>query len=171
MCDVMTGLAVVGAFMQYRQGQAQAAAVNMEAQNNRKIAEFNAKQNEIAADDAVQRGAQSSANIRENYKRTNATVRARLGSAGLYADAGSGLDIQGQNAQVGEYNAMSAMIDGQREAAGYTNQAMSDRFAGDVGVQNARYKSKVIKQQGLLDASGTLITGVGKLGVNKGWWK
>ena len=171
MCDVMVALTVASAAMQYQQSRAQAAAIKQEAANNKNIMEFNARQQDIAADDAVQRGAQNSANIRENYKRTNATARARLGSAGLIADAGSGFDIQGQNAQTGEYNAMSAMIDAEREAAGFKNQATSDRFAGDVGVSNASYTSKITRQQGLLDAGTTLVTGVGKRGIQKGWWK
>ena len=168
---VMLGLSAVSAFMQYQQGQAQAKAVKMEAANNQKIAEFNAQQQDIAAKDAVARGAQNSAIVRENYKKANATARARGASAGLMTESGTFADLQSQNAQYGEYNALTVMNDAEREALGYKNQAMSDRFSGQVGVNNAAYQSSVMKRQGLLDATGTLVTGVGNYGSSKGWWK
>src|SRR5690606_16701816 len=109
MCHpaVMLGLTAVGAFMQYRQGQAQAAAIKQEAANNQRIMEFNAQQNDIAATQAIRKGAQDAGVIRENVRRANAAAIARMSSAGLDADVGTPATLIDQNVQMGETNAMT----------------------------------------------------------------
>lgn len=172
MCNptLMLISGIGSAFMQYQQGQAQSAAMQMEAENNRRIMEFNAKQNEISATQAIRKGAQDAGVIRENARRSNATARARLSSAGLDADVGTPATLIDQNVQMGETNAMTAMRDAELEAMGFKNTATGQRFQGEVGVSNAKYSSRIARQKGLLDASGTLITAGGNYGKSKGWF-
>jgi len=167
----MLGLSAVGAFMQYQQGKAEGEAIKMEAQNNQRISEFNAQQKDVAATQSIRKGAQDASVVRENVRRSNATARARLSSAGLDADVGTPASLIDQNVQTGEVNAMTVMRDAELEAMGFKNAAIGDRFQGEVGVQNARYSAKVAKQKGLLNAAGTLVTGVGNYGTSQGWFK
>lgn len=172
MCDPTAMAVAFGAqaFMQYQQGQAQAAAIKMEGENNRRIAEFNAQQQEVAATETIRKGAQDAGVIRQNVRKANATATARLSSAGLDADVGTPATLLNQNVQTGEANAMSAMRDAQLEAMGYNNNAMSQRFQGDIGVQNASMAARNAKQKGLFDAAGTLVSGTAWYGGQQGWW-
>jgi hypothetical protein len=144
-----------------------------EGQNQKNIAEYNAKVQDnnatlakAASDDAIQRGAQDSAQIRENVKRINARARANLGSTGFLADTGSNLDLLVQNAGTGEYNALTAMNDAERESYGYRIDeanaragAQNQRLQGQAALDNARYGARLTRRKGLLSAAGTLVTG------------
>lgn len=170
MCDpvTMAVMAVGTAYMQMQQGKAEAAAIKQEAANNQNIANFNAQQNEVAATQSVRKGAQDASVIRENVRRANATGRARFSSAGLDADVGTPASLIDQNVQTGEYNAMNVARDAELEAMGFKNAAIGQRFEGEVGVSNARFKAKNAKRNGLMNAAGTLITGAANYGQSTG---
>ncbi len=175
MCHPAVAIAatVFSAYQQYTGAQAQAKAAVATANNNRAIAEYNAKLSEVnasremeAARDAKQRGAGDAATMRQNALKANARARAVSASKGLLADTGSNLDILKQNAQMGELNALTIQNNAEREAYGhlmkkqdYESEAASLRFSGDVGVANARYNAGVTKRAGLMNAGTTLVTG------------
>lgn len=177
MCDVTLALAIGGtlfsAYSQMQQANSAAAAAEQQASNNRNIAEYNAKVAETNADiekknanDAMQRGASDAAVQRENSRKANATARASAASTGLLADSGTVGELQSQNVVYGEMNALTAMNNAERDAYGYNmkaydylNEATNLRYQGDVGVSNAGYEASVTRQNGLLSAASTLVSG------------
>lgn len=177
------------AYQQYSQGQAQARATQQAAANNAQIAEYNAQVNEQnakiqedAAKDAIKRGAHDAATIRENTRKANAMGRASMGSSGLLSDTGNNADLLGDNIDAGYLNALTTMNNAQREAHGYNvnamnarSQATGTRFEAQVGLNNAAYQSKIQKNNGLLSAGGTLLSGgvaFGQAGgFSKSTWK
>ena len=162
MCDPVTLLIASTAFQAIgtiSQANSQAAAVKQNAENQRAVNEYNARQYDIASQDARQRGANDAATIRENAKRTNAELRARAGSSGFLAEGGSYGDIQDQNAQVGAFDSLQAMNNAEREAYGYEAEATGLRWQGDLAVKDAKRQASAIKRNGLLSAAGTLVSG------------
>ena len=173
MCDPIIGVAIsaISGFMQFQQGKAEAKAINATAANNAKIAEFNAREKERQADDAVGRGSQEAADIRQRVRQSTARGRAIMAGTGFLADKGSNLDLQSQNIQMGEVNAMTAMGNAEREAYGYKSDASSERFGAKVDTANAAYQAKIAKNNGLLSGVGTFITGAGKYADSQNWFQ
>lgn len=162
MCNPMILTIASTAFsavQQVSQSRQQAAAVRQQAATQQAVNEWNAKQYDVAAQDARQRGANDAAQIRENAKRVNSELRARAGSTGFLADTGSNLDLQVQNTGVGAFDSLQTMNNAEREAYGYKAEATGLRWQGDMAVQDARRQAKDIRRNGLLSAAGTLVTG------------
>lgn len=171
MCSptlVTVGLSVVSAYMQYQQGKGQAAAIKAQAANSAAITRFNAEQNRIAATEATRQGAQDAGVVRENYKRVNATARAKLASSGLDADVGTPATLIDQNVQTGETNAMTAMRDAQLKAMGFTNAAKAQDASAQAELDAASYSAKLARQNGMFNAFSTLITGGSQDGLFSG---
>lgn len=175
---------VVSAYGQKQAADAEAKAITRTAENNQKIQEYNAKVSDVNADinaraakDALQRGSMDAANIKENARAANARGRAVLSGTGLISDKGTGLNLQVQNTGVGTENALNAYNNAEREAYGYkiaeTNdraEARNKRYQGQLGLDTAAYQSSAVRQKGLYDAAGTLVTGAGDFGKIK-WSK
>lgn len=173
MCNPAVGLAIsaISGFMQYQSAKNEASAINATAANNAKIAEFNARERERQADDAVDRGAQEAYDIRQRARAATARGRAIMAGTGFLADTGTNLELQAQNVQMGEVNALTAMGNATREAEGYRADADSERFGAKVGTANARYQAAVTKQNGLLSGAGTFATGAANYGQSQGWFE
>lgn len=162
MCEPTTLLIASTAFQAIStisQANDQAAAVKQQAANTQAVNEYNAKQQDFAAQDARQRGANDAATIRENARKTNAELRARAGSSGFLAEGGSYGDIQDQNAQVGAFDSLQIMNNAEREAYGFESEATGLRWQGELAVKDAKRQASSIKRNGLLSAAGTLVTG------------
>ncbi len=162
MCEPTTLLIASTAFQAIStisQANDQAAAVKQQAANTQAVNEYNAKQQDFAAQDARQRGANDAATIRENARKTNAELRARAGSSGFLAEGGSYGDIQDQNAQVGAFDSLQIMNNAEREAYGFESEAKGLRWQGELAVKDAKRQASSIKRNGLLSAAGTLVTG------------
>lgn len=177
MCDPISVAATAfSAYSSIQQGKAQASVMRAEAENNNRVAEYNAKVQDQNADlqreggrDALSRGANEAANIKQNFKSANATARAKAASTGLLVDQGSYGDLFDEGAAVGELNALTALNNAEREAYGfklkandYTAEARNLRLGGQVGINNAEYGAKVAKSNAFGDAAGTLVTGAAK---------
>ncbi len=164
MCNPVALFAMTAftAVAQVAQSSAQASAVKAQAANQAAVGEWNAKQQDAAATDALQRGSNSAANIRENARRANSTARAVMSSNGIIADEGSGGFIQDNNAQVGAFDALTQMNNAEREAYGFTSNAQNLRLNGQLATSQAAYEASAIRRNGLLNAAGTLVTGGGK---------
>lgn len=189
MCDPISAVAIAfSAYSSIQSGRAQAEAAEQQAANNAKIAEYNAKvqdQNaELATEagrDALSRGANDAAAIKQNYKQATASSRAAAASTGLLVDQGQYGDLITDAAAAGELNALTARNNAEREAYGfklksndYTAEARNLRLQGQVGMANANIAGDVYKSNAYGDATSTLVTGASKLAKN-GWnskpWK
>lgn len=172
MCNpvAMAAMAVVQGVMQIQQGRAQAKATMMEGANAKKIADFNASQKELQADDAVRRGAIEASEKREIARRLTSTGATRMAGGGLISNTGTNLDLLSQNIGQGEDNALMVLNNAEREGYGYRAEAQSSRFSGQVAANNAAYSAGVQKQSGLMTGIGTIITGFGDYGKSQGWF-
>ncbi len=159
MCEPTTlaiAATAVQAFGQIQQG-AQASAT---AKANAQIAKNNQTIKEQAAQDAVQRGADNAGEARQKARAANAAFRAKAGSSGFLADTGSNLDIQEQNAGVGEENALTIQNNAEREAYGFKVGAMNDANSAT----QFKIAGKNAMMNGLIAGGTTLVTG----GANNG---
>lgn len=170
MCSptaVMVAVTAFQGFSQWQQGRAAAKAETVTAANNQRVANFNAGIKEREAADAVARGAEGAWQERVKAVRANARLRANLG--GL-SDTGTSLQLQGQNAGMGEVNALTVLNNAEREAYGHKLDAQSIRFGAATESANARYRSSIMKQNALLTGLGTFATGMANYGSSKGWF-
>lgn len=199
MCEATLVLTAVGtafsAYSQMQQASYQADVARVQGENQRRIAEYNAQvaennaavvernadRKEEQALDAIRRGADEAAQIRERVRKINATGRAIQGSSGLLVDEGNFSDVLDQNTVFGEVDALQTVNNAEREAYGFRmegynldiqandirNQAQITRTGGQIAVNNANAEAAGIKQAGLLNTADTLVSGgvnFGKLG-------
>lgn len=144
----------------------QAMQASKTAKANAQIARTNADIKNKQAADAMQRGADRAAIKREEARAATASLRARAGSTGILADTGTNLDLQEQNAGVGEMNSLTEINNAEREAYGFKIGAMND--LNDA----ARFKSegRSAMVNGLLGAGSTLVSGGANYGKSQGWF-
>lgn len=159
MCEPTT-LAIAATAVQAFGQVSQAMQASKTAKANAQIARTNAEIKNKAAADATQRGADRAALKRQEAREATASFRARAGSTGFLADTGSSLDLQEQNAGVGEQNALTEMNNAEREAYGFKIGAMND--TNDANRFKAEGRSALTN--GLLSAGGTLVTGAANYG-------
>lgn len=166
MCNptIMLAMTAFQAVSQVTSANAEARATKRIASDQQRVNEWNAKQQDMAAQDAMQRGSNEAAKIRDNARRANATVRAAAGSTGFLADSGSYGAVQENNDQVGAFDSLVTMNNAEREAYGFKSNAQNLRFQGQLGVNQAQYEAKAIKRNGLLAATGTLVKGFDSYG-------
>lgn len=160
MCELITIAAVaavassaIAGYGQYQAGQAakQAGDYNAAiARNNQIIAERQ-------AEDAIKRGDIAADEQRRKTARLVGTQRAAFGSSGLAIDSATSLDILGDTAAFGELDALTIKSNAAREAYGYQVQGMN--YAAEEAMSRVRGKNAAAA--GIINASSTLIGGVG----------
>lgn len=136
------GLSAMGSI---QQGRAQQAALN-----------FEAKQHERQA--AEERAASQREALEKRHEGDLAMSRqlAVAGASGAGVVTPSILDIYGETAQRGEYNAQTALYGGESRARGQIDQAAASRFKG-----------KAAKQGSLYEAGGHILSGIGSAAGKK----
>ncbi len=127
---IMAAGAVISAVGAIRQGQAQKAAADYNAQ----IAEQNAQIARSQALDAER------VQQRETYMRLGA-IRAAQGHAGGAAGEGSVLDVLGDVAAQSERERQQVIYEGELRARGFTNTATLDRYSGEQAVTSSYFKA------------------------------
>jgi hypothetical protein len=132
-----TGLQVMGTL---QQGRAQQAALNYEAGERERVA---AEERAASQRDAMEK--------RSEAEKVMSRQRALAGASGAGVVTPSILDIYGETAQQGEYNAQAALYGGESRARGQLSQA-----------QAAKFKAKQVYKGSLFEAGGQAFAGVGK---------
>jgi hypothetical protein len=131
MCDVVTGLAVAGtllsAYGAYQQGKAQ-----------EDVANYNAKMNELAADQKVQQGASAADQQRAKIRQILGAQRAAVGASGAVVGEGTSGAIFDQTAALGEQDALQIERNAQLEAWGLRTGAQGKRFEGALAAAAGR---------------------------------
>lgn len=158
MCSPTFALVAAGfqAFGQISQSMQASKAAKANAQ----IARTNAELKEKQAADAVQRGADRAGDRRAEARAATASLRAKAGSTGFLADTGSNLDLQEQNAGVGEMNSLTEINNAEREAYGFKIGAMNDTNDAN----RFQVEAKNTRINGLLQAGSTLVSGAANYG-------
>ena len=166
MAYVAVAISVVGTAISatgtYEAGQSQKAA-----------ADYNAKVQNNAAKDALQRGADSAEQNTEKTRRLLATQNATMGANGLVTSTGTPLDILTNTAGLGELDSLRLLNNAQRDASGLTTQANLTQFQGNQaadagtlgaaatvlgGASKAYYGDKGATVKEFQDAAGTYIS-------------
>lgn len=159
---IAIGATLLSAIGQYQAGQQQAAAIKAESEQNAQISEMNARNANIAAQDASNRGANDAAYVLQQGRAERARARAMGGASGFNQSSGNPLDVLGDQTAYNQLDAMTVLSNAEREAFGYKVQASDSTAAA----QNSRiigaYKAKSARQQGLFNAGSTLMSGFGK---------
>jgi len=146
MCDpiVGTALAVASTGMQmYGQISAGNAANS--------AAKYNAKQLEEQARQELYSANMQASDIRNAGRRHTSEIVSLQGKSGAAIGSGSALDVVGADAQAFEEDAIRALYGGQIKAWQANTEA---------GIK--RYEGKVAKQQGYIQAAGTLLGAAAK---------
>lgn len=130
------GLSAMGAI---QQGKAQQAALNFEAEQHKRQA-------------AEERAASQREAIEKRHEGALAMSRqlAIAGASGAGVVNPSILDIYGETAQKGEYNAQTALYGGESRARGQLDEAAA-----------ARFKGKAARTASYYDAAGSILSGIG----------
>jgi hypothetical protein len=143
---VMTAVSTV---MQGQAAAAQAAYQAQVARNNQIIAERNAQ-------DAEKRGDIAEDKVRQRTAAVLGHQRAQLAGQGAALDEGSPLDIQGDTATLGEFDALTVRSNYQREA-------YNDRIQGmNYEAQARLYDTKTDTLGSWLSAGGSILGGAAK---------
>jgi len=149
-------MAVVSTAMTVSQQQQQADSKQALADYQAQVAD----NNRIAADQqaqyALSQGQAADEQQRQKTAQLIGAARAQMAAHGVELDSGSPLDIQSDDATMGELNALSAENSGEHQAYGYQVQAMDDQAsAGLYGAQAAAIgqEAKWQKTNTLLNAS------------------
>lgn len=142
MCSptlLATGILVSSGMQAYSQSQS--------GKFNANIANQNAKQNDRAADDSINRGNAEAEKQRSRTRQLAGTQAATLSANGLDLAAGGALDMLGDTAAMGELDSLTLVNNAQREAYGYRMQAANDRLS-----------AKMSRREGNFGAATTILT-------------
>lgn len=113
---------------------------------NADVANQNARQNEQAANDAINRGNAEAEKQRSRARQLAGSQAATMSASGLDLSS-SALDMFGDTAAMGELDALTLVNNASREAYGLRMQAANDRLQG-----------KMARREGNFGAATTLLT-------------
>lgn len=130
------GLAAMGSI---QQGKSQQAALNFEAQQHERQA---AEERAASQREAIEK--------RREAQLAQSRQVAIAGASGAGVVNPSILDIYGETAQEGEYNAQTALYGGESRARGQLDTAAANRFKGKAAVKGS-----------IFEAGGHILSGVG----------
>jgi hypothetical protein len=131
----------VSAYGQYQAGQSAQDA-----------AKYNAKMSEYAAQDAQRRGEDEAAAIQRKAASLKSSQRVSLASRGLDIGYGTAGDLQDQTDFFGQMDASTAR-----------SNAANEAWTARAGGRLARAQGRNAAYQGMLGATGSLLTGAAKV--------
>jgi hypothetical protein len=151
MCDAVSAtLAVISAYSAYSQSK----AAQQQAEYNAIVADNNAKMAEYQAADALARGEQDAINVRRKAAAIKADQRTTMAARGLDLGAGTPLDLLDQTDYFGAQDVATARGNAGKEA--YALRAQGNNFS----TQAAASRAAADAQSPLLSAA---------LGGAQGW--
>lgn len=127
----------ISAYGSYQQGQ-----------NQKKIADYNARMADFQAQDAMKRGAIAADQKAAEVRQMEGRQRAVMGVSGVDVGVGTLGKVLDQTATMGELDTRTIEQNAMREAWGYENQGTSSRLQGEFA-----------SQAGTLGGFGTLLAG------------
>ncbi|WP_273803119.1 hypothetical protein [Providencia rettgeri] len=142
MCDpIYAGAAILAssgmqAYSQYQSGKFNADVANQ-----------NARQNEQAANDSINRGNAEAEKQRSRTRQLAGSQAAVMSASGLDLSSAGALDMFGDTAAMGTLDSLTLVNNSQREAYGLRMQAASDRL-----------NAKMSRREGNFGAMTTLLT-------------
>lgn len=145
--------------MQAANAQAASARYNAQVQQNNAV---------IARDNAADARKRGQVQMEDNMRKT-AALKGRqvavMSANNLDITSGSPLDVLGDTAQLGNWDALTTRNAFEREARGHETQAMNFTAESELSLASARNA----KTAGAIGAFGTLASGIGS--VANSWYK
>lgn len=132
----------MSAYSSYQSGKSQQA-----------VADYNAKVQEIQAQDARARGGFEANQKRREVAATLGQQQAQLAANGVETSSGTALTLASDTAWAGEMDAKTIEVNALRAAYGYEQEAVGTRLQGKAAMRNARGS-----------AYGSLLSGIGQTG-------
>lgn len=131
----------VSAYSSYQSGKSQQA-----------IADYNAKTQEIQAQDARARGGFEANQKRREVAAALGQQQTQLAANGVETASGTSLNLASDTAWAGELDAKTIEVNALRAAYGYEQEAVGSRLQGKAAMRNARGS-----------AYGSLLSGIGQI--------
>lgn len=147
------GGSVLGALGQMKQGKAASQA----AQYNATVAANNANISRQNAINAGHEGEIAAAQAQQETRAKVGAIKADQGASGVDLNSGSSIDVRSSAAQTGQLNAITLRSNAARKAYGYQLEASGQDAQSQLDLSTAKNE----KSAGLLNASTTLLSGVG----------
>jgi hypothetical protein len=151
---VTTGIRIFGVLQQSRAASAQADFKTRIAQNNAQISENNAQAVEAKAE----------VDIEEKRRETRQRLslqRTQIAAAGFQLGVGTGIDILGDTAALGELDVLRIDEDARNQAQNFRAQGANFQTEAELG----RLSRKNIERAGKIKVAETLITGASRAGT------
>lgn len=127
MCEPMTiamiATTALSTGMAMAAQKKQADAANASANYQANVAAINSQHAQSQADDARKRGAIAANEQREKTSRLIGKQRTIAAASGLSVSSGTTLDVFGETASMGEWDAQKILGNAEREAYGYETQS------------------------------------------------
>ena len=128
MCSLVgLALGAAGAVTNAIGAARQQTAANQAAEHNARMMEYNSHQQRQAAEHEIRQGAEQERVHRVGIDQTMGTQAARAASMGVSVSSGSPLDIMGDTAAWGEYDALAIRENAAHRAHAHQTQAYVDQ--------------------------------------------
>jgi len=167
----------MSAYGQIAQGRAAKKVAKSEAaaaEGTAKQQEFNAGVADAQAVDAVDRGEEDAARLREQVRGLVGAQRSGFAGQGVVVDTGSAADVQADTKTLGEADVRTIRHNAQRQAWGFRVEAENDRrnaaIARQGGVIALREGANAAKA-GYLGAATTIVGGTSSLLAQRYGWR
>lgn len=134
-------------YLQAFSGATQAYSQYQAGRAEQRLANFNARQAELQAQDAITRGREAQQRLRQQVKQVRGTQRARFAGQNVVVGRGSSAQVDAETQVIGELDALTIRNNAAREALGYRTEAIDRRLRG-----------KFARIEGQQRAIGTLLT-------------
>lgn len=148
-----TGMQVLGSMQQGKAAQAQANYQAAVANNNAKLAEWQAQ-------DAIERGKEEERQHRTQVQRFLGSQRAAIAGSGFEMGDETSLSLLSDTAAQGELDALTIRSNAEREAWGYKVQGSN--YQADAGL--ARMRGQSAASSSMWAAGSDLLSGAAKFG-------
>lgn len=149
-------------------GAQAASAAKAEGKANQALADYQAKQLEYKAGQERASSQQQAILERRRARLAGRRATAVAAASGGGATDPTVMDILGSLRGQGEYNAQSALYEGEESARGLEAQAAAAKASGQYSSAAGRYAAKNIKMASYMQAAGTLMSGAGSF-YSKYW--
>ncbi len=151
-------LSVGGTVLSHKAQKDQAEALRLQGERRKAEAEFEAKQLDVNAGEAIAVGHRRAADENLKTNLINSSALARAAASGAGASDPTVMNVVSKTAGIGSYRAGVALYEGESQARLDRLRAMALRMGGELGMADALAASGAANKQ----ATATLLTGGAK---------
>jgi len=160
------GAAVIGG-LQLASAYGQSQTMLAQADYQKRMLDINARNSDMAADKAIERGDIEASNYQKKVKQVAGSQRAGFASQGVQVDKGSAAEIVAETYDIGAQDVISIKNNAFLEAMGYKQQAFNYAQQGRVAQISATSQAGQTLVAGGLQAANTAYSAYGPKGGGK----